>query len=94
MYYPGLCRRQRRERMKSTPQAQKQLARYYETLDLADQAIRNAGDNAVNVLQEAITTKKLKHIVDGKEVIRTLSATDITAVLDAITHYNHNKTNV
>jgi hypothetical protein len=69
------------------------MARYYETLDLADQAIRNAGDNAVNVLQEALTSKKLKHIVDGEEVIRTLSATDITAILDAITHYNQNRNN-
>jgi len=79
--------------MKSTPQAQKQLARYYETLDLADQAIKNSGDNAVNVLQEAIVTKQLKHMVDGEIVVRTLSATDITAVLDAITHYQHKPDN-
>lgn len=79
--------------MKATPQAQKQLARYYETLDLADQAIKNSGDNAVNVLQEAIVTKQLKHMVDGEIVVRTLSATDITAVLDAITHYQHKPDN-
>lgn len=79
--------------MKSTPQAQKQLARYYETLDLADQAIKNSGDNAVNVLQEAIVTKQLKHMIDGEIVVRTLSATDITAVLDAITHYQHKPDN-
>ena len=69
------------------------MARYYETLDLADQGIKYAGNNAINVLQEALSTKKLNHIVDGEVVVRTLSATDITAILDAITHYNQNRNN-
>ncbi len=94
MQYPGSSRRARKEMMEHTPKAAKQLSRYYDTLDLADQAIKNAGSDAVHVLQAAIVTKTLKHIVDGQEVIRTLSATDITAVLDAITHYNHNLKNV
>lgn len=73
--------------MKKTPP--KVLARYYDTLDLADQALKNSGNSAKKVLLEALKTKKFTHIVEGKEVVRTLSVTDTTAILDALTHYDN-----
>lgn len=88
---PGTSRRQRRELAKRKTIPAK-LQRYYETLELAEQALNNSGDSAKKILTEAVTSKKLLHLVDGEEVTRTLSVTDITAILDALTHYDSEQT--
>ena len=84
---PGTSRRQRRE-LKNRKTIPAKLQRYYTTLELAEQALNNSGESAKKILTEAISSKKLLHIEDGKEVTRTLSVTDITAILDALTFYD------
>jgi len=81
-------RKIRRQRLKTnTPPAK--LARYYETLDLAEQALNNSGESAKKILTEALSSRELKHLVDGNEVIRTLSTTDTKAILDALVFYDN-----
>lgn len=87
---PGTSRRNRRK-LESRKTIPAQLQRYYTTLELAEQALENSGESAKKILTEAISTKKLLHIEEGEEVTRTLSVTDITAILDALTFYDSNE---
>lgn len=87
---PGTNRRKRRALLKQQAIPAK-LARYYDTLDLAEQALNNSGESAKKILIASIESKEFKHLVEGEEVTRTLSATDITAILDALTYYDSQK---
>jgi len=68
---PGTNRRKRRSLLKQQAIPAK-LARYYDTLDLAEQALNNSGESAKKILMESIQSKKFTHLVDGEEVVRTL----------------------
>lgn len=82
-------RRERKTRLKNSRTPAKKMARYFETADLATQALQNSGESAKKILVEALQSRTLKHMVDGEEVIRTLSLTDTTAIMDTLVKYDN-----